>query len=275
MDHVDLAQGLFTLPRSVLLALWLEALAAPAPDDVRRAVRAVQGDDEPHAIEDVSGSLPAGGDLDELVAAWSGTPREVAAVLPAPGDPLGVPAVATADAIDAGECVLVWVGHQGWAAVPQVIGFGSAYEPGHLVTWTVHRVPDWRRRALGACGSLAEAEQGLGRALTTATDALAALDVARWRPDAADAIAALRGAPRLDWPLPDGVDARRRRVLVSASRLRAIVALATADDGGAVNLWQADQRSTALREVDRAARLAMSAAAMTPPLPSGREVVGP
>ena len=31
-------------------------------------------------------------------------------------------------------------------------------------------------------------------------------------------------------------------------------------DGVAISLWQADQRSTALREVDRAARRAMSAA---------------
>jgi len=50
-------------------------------------------------------------------------------------------------------------------------------------------------------------------------------------------------------------------VLASAARLRAIVALATQDDGAAVNLWQADQRSTALREVDRMARRAMAAAA--------------
>ncbi|NKY40086.1 hypothetical protein HGA02_11250, partial [Cellulomonas septica] len=59
----------------------------------------------------------------------------------------------------------------------------------------------------------------------------------------------------------DGIDGRRVRVLASAARLRGIVALATQDDGGAVNLWQADQRSTALREVDRVARRAMAAAA--------------
>ena len=53
------------------------------------------------------------------------------------------------------------------------------------------------------------------------------------------------------------------RVLASAARLRAIVALATQDDGAAVNLWQADQRSTALRDVDRMARRAMAAAAST------------
>ena len=54
------------------------------------------------------------------------------------------------------------------------------------------------------------------------------------------------------------------RVLSLAARLRAIVALVTADDGGAVNLWQADQRSTALREIDRSARRAMSLANAVP-----------
>ena len=39
-----------------------------------------------------------------------------------------------------------------------------------------------------------------------------------------------------------------------------VVALATEDQGGAVNLWQSDQRSTALRQVDHLARRAMSAA---------------
>ena len=61
-----------------------------------------------------------------------------------------------------------------------------------------------------------------------------------------------------------GSTGERVRVLTSAARLRAIVALAAQDDGAAVNLWQADQRSTALRGcVDRMARRAMSAAATT------------
>ncbi|WP_158068926.1 hypothetical protein [Cellulosimicrobium sp. CUA-896] len=51
-------------------------------------------------------------------------------------------------------------------------------------------------------------------------------------------------------------------MLEQAVRLRAIVELATVDDGGAVNLWQADQRSTALREVDRASRRAVGAATL-------------
>ena len=45
-----------------------------------------------------------------------------------------------------------------------------------------------------------------------------------------------------------------------ATRLLAIVDLATDDDGAAVNLWQMDQRSTALREIERTARRALSAA---------------
>ena len=62
--------------------------------------------------------------------------------------------------------------------------------------------------------------------------------------------------------LPAGLTAwpQRVRVLTQAARLRAIVGLAAEDEGGAVNLWQSDQRSTALREVDRLARRAMTAA---------------
>ncbi len=45
-------------------------------------------------------------------------------------------------------------------------------------------------------------------------------------------------------------------------RLRRIVDLATHDEGGAVNVWQADQRATALREVGRAARRAVAAATL-------------
>ena len=112
-------------------------------------------------------------------------------------------------------------------------------------------------------GSLAEAERDLRQGLLQATEALSKLDVARWRPDAAESIVALRDVQLPAWRLPEGLDGRTVRVLASAARLRAIVALATQDDGAAVNLWQADQRSTALRDVDRMARRAMSAAATT------------
>ncbi|KGM17117.1 hypothetical protein N867_10115, partial [Actinotalea fermentans ATCC 43279 = JCM 9966 = DSM 3133] len=65
--------------------------------------------------------------------------------------------------------------------------------------------------------------------------------------------------------LPPGLEPRRARVLALAARLRVIVELASDDDGGAVNLWQADQRSAALRHVDHAARRAMCAATLVVP----------
>lgn len=250
---------LLALPRSVLLALWVQHVGAGS-GPLRRAVDAVQGDDEPHEITGEDDVAPSGGLLPELLAAWASGPSEVVAVLPAPGDLAGVPAAVSGPAVEAGECVLVHTAAGSFAAVPEIEEFGSVYEPGHLVVWTVRRVPDWRTALLGTVGSLADSERDLRRALVSASEAIASLDVARWRPDAADAIASLRSDADPGWPVPPALDGRRLRVLVAAARLRAIVALATADDGGAVNLWQADQRSTALREVDRAARRAMSAA---------------
>lgn len=252
---------LLALPRSVLLALWLEGVgsaAAPLQD----ALDAVQDEDEPHTVMGPPDFGPAGGHLADLIAAWATGPRQVCAALPVPGDVTGVPAVISAEAVGAGEAVLVRCGERSWAAVPQIVGFGSVYEPGHLVTWVVHEVPDWRPTLTGASGTVAQAEQDLRQGLLAATAALAALDVARWRPEAAQAIVALRSDGELGWDLPPGVEQRRLRVLVTAARLRAIVSLAVSDDGGAVNLWQADQRSAALREVDRSARHAMVAATL-------------
>lgn len=243
----------------MLLALWVRHVGAGS-EPLHRAVHAIQGDDEPHTVEAADDLTLPGDRLTDLFAAWASGPREVAALLPAPGDLAGVPASISAPAVEAGECVLVRTPEGTFAAIPEIEEFGSVLEPGHLVSWRVRRVPEWRTTLLGTIGSLADAERDLRRALVSATEALAALDIARWRPDAADAIAALRGDADPGWLVPPDLDGRRLRVLVSAARLRTIVDLATADDGGAVNLWQADQRSTALREVDRAARRAMCAA---------------
>jgi hypothetical protein len=261
---------LLDLPRSVVLALWLQDLgpaSASDPEPIGRVVAAVQQDDEPHTVS-APDEPHLGGTLAELVGAWASEAPTVAAGLPVPGDPAGVPAVISHVAATAGECTLIHAGAEAYAVVPHVQAFGSVYERGHLVEWEVSRVPDWRTALIGQVGTLSDAERELRTALAQATRALASLDVARWRPDAAEAIESLRGDVDRGWRLPRGVDARRVRVLVSAARLRAIVALATADDGGAVNLWQADQRSSALREVDRAARRAMSAATL-PPAPPG------
>lgn len=236
------------LPRSVLLALWLQAGNGGGAS-------VVTGDDEPH---EVAGDRYA--DLDELCEDLSGHMWDIAAALPAPGDAL----VGPPDAVTAGECVLVHDNDGGGnlAIVPEVHRFGSRWEPGATVVWHTHDVDDWRTAFHAAVGSLDDAERGLREGLLLATRALVDLDVARWRPEAAERIAAVRDGSipyhRLTaefkaWP-------QRVRVLEQGARLRAIVALAAEDEGGAVNMWQSDQRSTALREVDRLARRAMTAA---------------
>ncbi len=251
------------LPRSVLLAVWLAAT------DADRAVLldALQSDDEPHTVQRrPAADEPPRDDLHDepltaLLDACASTPRDVSAVLPVPGDPGATPAVVSSAATEAGEAVLVRTPEACLVAVPVVERFGSALEPGHLVTWEVTDVPDWRHAVHARTGSLQDAERDLRQGLVQVTEALVRLDVARWRPDAAEHIAALRDLELPAWRLPDGMDGRRLRVLASAARLRAIVDLATQDDGAAVNLWQADQRTSALRDVDRMARRAMSAAA--------------
>ena len=82
------------LPRSVLLALWL------ADDSTDRSVlvRAVQSDDEPHSVQrrPAADEPPRDDVTDEplstLLDACDGSPRDVATVLPVPGDPGATPA---------------------------------------------------------------------------------------------------------------------------------------------------------------------------------------
>ena len=249
------------LPRSVHLAVWLPHLHGSA-GQVTRAVRAIEGDDEPHRVVADDDVESPGDGLADLLLAWGASMTATAAVLPVPGDAAGVPAEASAEAVDAGEGVLVADRSRSLLALPEIEEFGSVQELGHLVTWRLPAVQPWTLGVLGAVGSVADAEGELRSSLLTATEALDTLDVAQWHPEAAEVISSLRSPVDPAWQLPPEVDARRARVIALAARLRAIVGLATADTGGAVNLWQADQRAAALRHIDNAARRAMSAATL-------------
>lgn len=244
------------IPRSVLAALWAAHLGEhPAPEQLARAGRALRG----MADDDARGLASAA-----LLQQVAGT--AVLAVLPVPGDPVRLPQGARAGALEAGQALLS--GPPGGApglvqvAVPVEQAFGSHLEPGELLSWQVTTEPVAGTGWVPAVVTMAEARTGLAEALNLAIETLLSMDVARWREDAAEEIAML-GSDEL----PDGLmhrlplplDPRRLAVLSRAVRLRAIVELATQDDGAAVNSWQADQRTAALRHVDTAARQALAA----------------
>lgn len=249
--------------RSARLAAWGTAVLRGEVAPVA-AIRAVTGDDEPHEVEaftDAAAVLPPGG-LAELLAALAGLGVVgLRVVLPRPGDVLGLPGPPDFNiaAVDAGECVLTEPLPDGsaWGLIPQITPYGSVWEPGTLVTWQVHGVLP---RRVTDVASLAEAERELREALRVATEALAQLDVTRWRDDAADRIAAVRTGALPSGALPPTAPQRSAGVLATALRVGAIVALASEDDGGAVTLHDADARRQALRGLDGVTRRAVTAA---------------
>jgi len=244
-----------SLPRSVVAALWVGS-ADDGESWLTDAVAAVTGTDEPHRTDD---DAPLALLLSRL--AEHRRPRAATfAALPVPHEPVGLAGAAGVAAMDAGECVVVDGGVLGQAlvAVPDVVAFGSALEPGAMVRWQLHST-----QVSAVPVNLGEARRMLAEALVVAVDTLEAMDVARWRPDAAEEIAELASAvvpEQVARTLPPDLDPRRSDLLVRGARLEAIAELAMADDGAAVTMWAADQRHAALRHVATAARHAMSAA---------------
>ncbi|MFZ5869981.1 MAG: hypothetical protein ACOYXW_05565 [Actinomycetota bacterium] len=243
------------LPRAVRLSLWgTAALRGRVPRSA--CLAAVQRDDEPHTV---SGEPTAAGTLADLLDELGGAGASlVRVVLPAPGDPsdLTGPPAFTAAATEAGEAAVVRLGDDALGLVPEVTAFGSALEPGALVDWRVHRARPLRPPT----ETLADADRALREALRSATEVLAALDVSRWREDAAERILAVRDGGLARDALPPGTDPRAARVLATATRVRAIVELALEDDGAAVTGWEATRRSATLRDVDAVARRSLAAA---------------
>ncbi len=179
------------------------------------------------------------------------------AVLVAPGDVVGLPGPPAFNAVacDVGECVVAvdaWPAGSG-ATVALVPGEGG---------WTVHAV---EHRPTLAVTDLGEADQGLREALLEAAEILGELDVARWRPEAAERWADLSAASLDGGEFPPGLPTRAIAVLATGLRLRAVLELALEDDGGAVSGWEAGRRAEVLRRLDGVARRALSAAASAPP----------
>jgi hypothetical protein len=238
--------------RAGVLAAWTSAWLAgeAAYDDV---VARVTGDDEPHRVTGLpgaAGETPLGWALPVL---RERSPDGVRAVLPVAGDPRGLPGPGpfTTAALEAGEAVV----GRGLGLVPRVTEHGSVADRTCSVLWTAYEVVEPAPDPL----TVPEAEHELTAATRDAASALAALDVASWRPEVADELARVRRGVTPE--LPPGHDARAVRLLASADRLAAVLDLAGADaPGGAVTGAEARARDDALRPLATAVRRARQAA---------------
>ncbi|MDH2415748.1 hypothetical protein [Nocardioides sp. CER19] len=235
------------LPLALRTAWWATAwLRGHVVTDL--LLDAVIGDDATHVVGGLD-ALGLGQDAAESLLAGLARIRAEGATgfgvaLPVEGDLVGLggPPPFNAAALEAGEAVVVsgaWIG-----LVPVRVGAA--------VTWHAHRA---ERRQLPDIG---EADRTLRRELPSAADALADLDVARWRPEVADRLMNLRHRPHVT--PPPGVPSRCAELAARALQAAEIVDIALEDDGGAVSAYEISARRDALLPLDRAARHALVAA---------------
>ena len=212
------------VPVSGVAAWWVSAwLAGRVPTD----------DVLDHAALDV-----------ELLAQVRGSgATTLGLALPVPGDPLGLggPPDFNAAALAAGQAAVTDAG----------LGLVPTEHEG-LVRWSGH--PAGRRQL----PDVGEADRALRADLLTCADRLAALGVARWRPEVADLVLELGRPTAVE--APTGTPARCVGLAVRGVRCARSVEVALADDGGAVSAAEMEARRDALRPLERAARRALVAA---------------
>ena len=224
------------LPDSARLAWWGTAWLRGTVD-ADRLIDEVRGDDAVHTL---------GGDpLLVGLGPLRGTGATgLGLALPVEGDPVGLggPPPFNHAALEAGEAVVV-------------VGAGRGLVPvrvGASVDWLPY---DAARRQLPDVG---EADRGLRRGLLDTANALAALDVARWRPEVADELSDLRHPVPV--AAPPGVPTLCLVLAGRALQALTVVDLALEDDGGALSAHEVGQRREALVPLSRAARRALVAA---------------
>jgi hypothetical protein len=262
-----------TARRSSRFVAWVRAWRAGlVPFD--EIAEAIAGGEE-HLVADAPGAWTDVTLREALPTLSKLHPDEVRLVLPAPGDPRGLPGPGpfSGAALLAGEGVVA--GSLG--LVPELrthtSGSGDTFS---TVLWRVYAL-DRPAPAPGVAGlggtaggagagepGAAEAEAELATVLAESTARLARLDIAQWRPELAGALAQLR-RPDSGTDLPPGFDPRARRLYARASILDQVLALAEhAAPGGAVNGYEAQQRDEALRPLTAACRRALVAACNAP-----------
>jgi hypothetical protein len=234
------------LPASVRLAWWATAwLRGHVVAD--QLIDAVVGDDATHLLggpETSPEALVTG-----LGALRARGADAVGAALPTEGDLVGLggPAAFNTAALEAGEAVLVL------DAASFVLSGLVPARVGAAVTW--RPAPAERRQV----PDLGEADRALRSSLLESAEALARLEVARWRPEVADRLMNLRHRPPV--VSPPGVPDRCADLAARGMQALEITDLALEDDGGALTAQDAEARRAAIAPLGRAGRRALVAAA--------------
>lgn len=227
---------------------------------VTEVVEHVAGDDEPHMVIDHEGTETSPVSLERVLLQLRDQGATGAhTVLPVPGDLYGLagPPAFNAAALEAEEAVVIagtGTGSTGMGMVPRVTPFGPPGDQGHMVEWDL--MPAAAERSVD---SVAEADRQLRATLVRSSNALAELDVARWHPEVADVLTDIRTA-RAAAPLPHGFSNESQALAAQALRLLAVLDVAFSDDGGALDMTEADRRRSALSELATSARHALVAA---------------
>jgi hypothetical protein len=254
-----------TTRRSAWFVAWVRAWRAGfiPYDDVVDEIAAT----EDHVVSEVADPLVEVPLREALARLSSLHPDRIRLVLPAAGDPRGLPGPGTpftGEALAAGEGVVA--GEMG--LVPEVrIHVSGSGDTFSTVNWRCYPLPEATAAATAAPATSptpAEAEAELSTALAEATAQLTDLDIAQWRPELAGALAALRRHDDAG-ELPPVFNPRARRLYARASLLDRVLALADhVAPGGAVNAFEAQQRDAALRPLTSACRRALVAACNAP-----------
>lgn len=257
------------LPRSALLALWLETLSRTP---LVTAEQAITGDDEPHVIVNKTraGTSPELS-LRSLIASAQGRIRGSVALFSSLPAAITLPPEAAALADETGELTLIeldaskrgdHIGSGTFALIPVVEPFGSMWERGHHVRWHMFKTEHWQTDLTTQVGDLTAADVELTAGVHTTTRILSTLDVGRWClsvPHEADH--RWRNID-LERDLPADLPTQRIRMLNTAAQLNRLITLADAHSQPDDASYQVTHRRAALSDIANSVHFAVSAATL-------------